>query len=190
MSRRGRPRRGKAKTPKTERRAKVPLDEPDDPIERIRLRRRHPAERLLSRTSGFLLLLMIAQAAFGYGMVAQAMPAWVRAAHFALAFVVALLALFVHVAVRRLPWKGRRELGLYALAVPLLLFTLVQLVSGLMARGWFPGYDEEVRMLHIGVGLLVMLLITLIHVLAIGPSLALSARREYEANREEMQRQG
>lgn len=131
---------------------------------------------------------MLAQAAFGYAMVGLEVAEGVRTTHFFLALAVTGLAVAVYVFTRRLPWGGRRELLLVGLSTPLMFLVLVQLVIGAMARGMLPGYSADVRSAHIGLGLLIMLLVTLVHVLAIGPSLLLSARREYEAGREAFDR--
>lgn len=165
------------------------MSEPDDPVERQRRRRRHPAERTLSRASGLLLLVMITQAAFGYALVGLTDADGVRTTHFLLALVVTALIVVCARAARRLPWDGRREMALRGLTVPLVFMVFLQLVMGAMARGFLPGYSADVRMTHIGIGLLVTILVAVVHILAIGPSILLSARREYEASRERLERQ-
>lgn len=159
---------------------------PLDPYDVQRARRRDPAERRMSRASGGLLLLIIVQAAFGYALVGLSGAAWVRDVHFGLGVIALGLAALSGAAARMLTIRDGRAKALTTMGRILLALMAIQLVVGLMLRGWIPSRSDGLAMWHIGNGLLVTLLITVMHVIAIGPSLLLGARREQERARERM----
>lgn len=142
-------------------------------------RRRHPAERTTSRWSGLLLLLIIPQAAFGYAMVGLVPEdSWVRVLHYILAPVVVLLVFLLLRAVLRLPWHGRRERFLLVLCSGLALLVVFQGLSGLWMRWGLMGAGD-LMLVHVGLGLLTTLFVTVAHVASILPSILVSARREH-----------
>ncbi len=151
----------------------------DEVLDRQAKRRRHPAERTTSRWSGLLLLLMIPHAAFGYALVALVPgESWVRSLHYALAPVVVLLVFLLLRAVLRLPWQGRRERFLLFVCSVLALLVVFQGVSGLWMRWGLAGAGDMV-LVHVGLGLLTTLFVTVAHVASILPSILVSARREH-----------
>lgn len=131
---------------------------------------------------------MITQAAFGYTLVGLSAAAWVRNTHFLVGLLVAGLAVGAVRFARRLPWGGRREAVLVGLTMPLVVLVFLQLLMGAIFRGLLPGYSTDVRTVHIALGFVVLFLVTLIHVVAIAPSLLLSARREHTAARDRLGR--
>jgi heme A synthase len=149
-------------------------------LEAERTRRRHPAERRTSRWSGLLLLAIIPQAAFGYALLGPGIGrAWVTTWHVFMGPLVVLLALLALRAAQQIAWRERRERLLIALAWPALILVVFQLVIGLgwhlagLARG------GSLTMLHVGLGLAATFLIAVLHVVAILPSILISARREH-----------
>lgn len=148
--------------------------------------RRHPAERRMSRATGAMLLVMIVQAAFGYSLVGLSTAGWVRDVHFGLGVVVLALAGWSSAAARLLPVADKRARALGVLTRVLLALLSIQLALGLMVRGWIPAETGGVTSWHIGIGLLATLVVVLVHVLSIGPSILLSAAKEYEKSRAEL----
>lgn len=151
-----------------------------------RTARRHPAERRMSRVSGALLLVMIVQAAFGYSLVGLATSQWVRDVHFLVGLVVLGLAAVAAAVARMLPIADRRASALSILTRIVLALASVQLALGLVVKGWITADTGGITQWHIGLGLLVTLLIVIVHVLSIGPSILLSAAKEHEKGRADL----
>lgn len=151
-----------------------------DPSELERQRRRHPTERRTSRWSGLLLLLIIPHAAFGYALVALAPDPWVRNVHFMVAPFVLVLGVLLLRAALRIPWGRTRERVLVLLSLLVVLLTVFQLLSGMWMRWGLPG-TGSLWIVHIGSGILNTVVVALAHVVAILPSILVSARREHAA---------
>lgn len=160
------------------------MPEPARPsaLDAERQRRRHPAERRTSRWSGLLVLVLIAQAGFGYSLLGPGIgQRWVVDWHVLLGLLVLLLALLAVRAAHRIPWRARREYALLALGWTTTLLLLFQLGLGL---AWhFALVARNGTLLHVGLGLAAALLSILFHTTAILPSILLSARREHAAAR-------
>jgi hypothetical protein len=155
-------------------------------IDRERALRRHPAVRRTSRWSGFLLLAMLAHAAFGYALLGPGIGhAWVQTTHRLGAALVVFLATLTLRAAHDLPSRSVRERFLIGLTWLVVLLITLQLVIGL---AWFAellARGGDLALVHVGSGITATLLAAVLHTTAILPSILLAARREHLALTEE-----